>query len=518
MRKSITRLICVIITVCLIAVCFLPAPEVSAAGDTLDIYVAYFGQSYIQPILKRSFTRAELESLGAYTAHFTSVDGGGFSAGADVYGVNLADVLSAAGINYWAASTLNFRTADHTSGYTSLSVGYLFGGRYSFPLLSQYYGTLPGEVVPRFADPENPDIPENEIIDMLWANAVSVSTMLAFSENYGRADDFSPFDGGAQNSEKAYRLFVGQTVPNEAVSSNLASWVESIVVLFPGPPVLSTDENDLNLEIGADYKVRVNVDGGDDLLVQDVLSRLKWESSDSSIVSVDQDGQLTVHQKGTATITVYAEDYYNAGGSKVSLSITINAGTGENLGTGGEGTGGGTGDGSGNGESDGTGDGEESGNGDETESGDTGNGDGSAGDSAADPTQPGDSSATEPSEPSGDDAAEPAETQPQQSESGDPDDPEEDEELYISENQSDTEMKEPDSTASKGLKVKKLILSGSRSQDSPAESAGASGYEGGSEAMLLVEENPLMTFTIIMAIVLFLWGGAWKYIIFRREI
>lgn len=561
MRNKIKRLSCAVIALCLIMVWFVPAQEVSAAGDTLTIYVAYFGQSYAQPLEKATFTRAELEAMGAHSAFFTSVDGAKFCACADVYGVDLGTVLAAAGVNYWNASSLNFRTMDHTAGYATLSISYLFGTRYAFPELPLYYGTPEGEYDRRFADPENPDVPQEDIINMLWANAVSVPTMLAFSENYSRNADFSPFNGGEMSSDSAFRLFIGQTAPNEAVSRDLAAYVQSIVVLFPGPPVLTTDETELELEIGEDYRVRVNVGQTDELLMQDVLNSLQWESSDSSIVSVDQNGQLTVHGNGTATITVYAGDYYDAGGNRVSLSIEINAGNGENLGGGGSGTGEGTGDGGGSGENEGTGDGSGSGEGEEPDQSGGSGGDsesgGSGGGTSEEPTEaPGEEAtqptesapavtpdpqptqptqpdpepttpsteATEPeaTEPPGEDPTEPttAPTQPDDSDQPDSDDPaEEDEELYITDQETDADLSAEQPRLSSGLKVQKIILSGSGAESSAqSSSAEAAGYEGGSEAMLLVEKNPLMVFTIVMAIVLFLSGGAVKYLLFRREL
>lgn len=541
MRKRIARLLCIAIVFCMVAVWLIPSQKVSAAGSTLEIYVAYFGQSYAEPVLKATFSKSQLEALGAHSAHYTSVDKGGFSACADVYGVDLSEVLDAAGVNYWSASSLNFRTSDHTAGYTTLSVSYLFGTRYVFPELPLYYGKPEGENARRFADPSDPNVTEVEVIDMLWSSAYSVPTMLAFSENYRRAEDFTVFDGGELSSDQAFRLFIGQTKPNEAVSSNLAAYVESIVVLFPGPPVLSTDESELSLEIGQDYKVRVNVGNTDSDLMADVLSKLKWESDNSSIVSVDQDGQLTVRGNGTATITVYAEGYYDGNGNKVSLSITINAGNGENLGDGGDGTGSGTGSGSGSGAGEGSGTGTGTGDADDEESDDSGSG---TGGEAQKPDNNGSTGATKPAETPSDEETEsgngssdePTEPEdepvqkPDESASDDPEEPddpasdapeESDEELYVSENQSSTDIQtaqKPAQAQSQGLKVSKLILEGSQTQDSASDGAGSSGYEGGSEAILMVQENPLMIFTIVMSIVFFLCGGAWKYLIFKREI
>ncbi|MBQ7092328.1 MAG: Ig-like domain-containing protein, partial [Clostridia bacterium] len=58
----------------------------------------------------------------------------------------------------------------------------------------------------------------------------------------------------------------------------------------------------LALKEGERYKLNVAAkDGGS-------LSGLTWESSDSSVVSVDSSGNLTAHKEGSAKVKVYSKD------------------------------------------------------------------------------------------------------------------------------------------------------------------------------------------------------------------
>ena len=52
-------------------------------------------------------------------------------------------------------------------------------------------------------------------------------------------------------------------------------------------------------------------------------TKLRWRSSDESVVSVDENGKLTTHKKGTATITCETEDGSQRAECKVTVNYTI---------------------------------------------------------------------------------------------------------------------------------------------------------------------------------------------------
>ncbi|MDR1821043.1 MAG: Ig-like domain-containing protein, partial [Oscillospiraceae bacterium] len=105
----------------------------------------------------------------------------------------------------------------------------------------------------------------------------------------------------------------------------------AVYCTFSGKPELTTDEPNLKLKLGNDYRVTVNVAAEDSLLNDYVRENLVWSSNNTEAVEVDMYGNLKVKATGTAEITVtYGE---------AVLTITVTAGD-ENIdGTGSEGDG-----------------------------------------------------------------------------------------------------------------------------------------------------------------------------------
>ena len=84
------------------------------------------------------------------------------------------------------------------------------------------------------------------------------------------------------------------------------------IMLLSAVPAFAVEDGDvriivvapkkLSLKEGERYKLSVSAkDGG-------YLSGLTWESSDSSVVSVDSSGNLTAHKEGSAKVKVYSKD------------------------------------------------------------------------------------------------------------------------------------------------------------------------------------------------------------------
>ncbi len=74
-------------------------------------------------------------------------------------------------------------------------------------------------------------------------------------------------------------------------------------------------KTELNLDVGTTYQTEVEVAPAD---AED--KTLSWSSTDTSIVSVDENGLLTTHKAGTATVRITAA-------SGISVDITVNVGS-----------------------------------------------------------------------------------------------------------------------------------------------------------------------------------------------
>ena len=313
----------------------------SATTDSITVKVGYFGGPYYE---KTVLTISDLERLEERHEQYTFLDRGGFLAYADAYGYALMDVLEMAGVDVQSISRCHFKTEDSYGGYfVSMDADTLFwSDRYAFPTLSEYYGRLPWEIRRQITDP-----------DAVWSSAVMVPAMLSRYDNYSRVSEFRPYDPDDYDytGEKGLRLFFGQTAPDTVNANQMAKYVYEIDVEFGGAPTINVDQDQLKLKVGSDYRVQVSVTSSDEIITQAVLQGLEWSSSDESVVTVDQNGQITVVGKGAASITVrstvYDSRWSDAYGGMKAATIHIVAGDDENLSGGGTGTGDGSGTGSG---------------------------------------------------------------------------------------------------------------------------------------------------------------------------
>ena len=172
--------------------------------------------------------------------------------------------------------------------------------------------------------------------DDLWVGAYQVEPMLAL-EDYTEWDtsgfDFESYvDESLFSTGNRFHLFFGQQSPEEAATSSAAKYVYKILVTFSGTPVLSSEEQNLDLIVGSDHALHVTADAEDDALTDYVQQNLQYVSSDPSVVSVDQYGRLHVNAEGDAVITA------SFGQSSVSVNVHVGSGgasgTGSTSGTG----------------------------------------------------------------------------------------------------------------------------------------------------------------------------------------
>ncbi|HML37725.1 MAG TPA: Ig-like domain-containing protein [Bacillota bacterium] len=303
---------------------FTPVAEADSVTDTIGIYVGYFGWPEDQFVEKATYKWSDLDDQfgGALDTRVTiySYQNGGRTYLAAGRGFMLRDLLEHAGIDLSSIASLDFFTKDQTVGpyrsFTKYSI--LDMPRYYFPNLAVDANTLKVRAY------DGGDIRKG---------ATRVETMLAledytewdaigyeFEKNYDR-DMFSP--------ASRFHLFFGQASPQEANTSSAAKYVYKIFVTFAGSPVLSTDETNIGLKVGSDFKVNLNVAAEDGLLDGYVAAHILWSSSDESVATVDSSGRLNVKKEGTTVITA------SFGKSSVSVNVSVN------------GEGGGGGDGSG---------------------------------------------------------------------------------------------------------------------------------------------------------------------------
>jgi hypothetical protein len=319
--KRVTAIIALIFVILLVPA--LPA-RADSVTDTLSVYVGYSGGPYY---LKTTFHWTELDDmyggmLPTYQSVYSYFSGSRIAIDS-ARGFALSDFLQISGVDLSSVARLEFYTKDHSNGaFVSFNKSnLLYVARYYYPNLA--------------VDPETEElIPKNggELTD----GAVQVETMMALEDNWEWDAEGPNFSNPGTGSR--FRLLFGQRKPDESLTGASAKYVHAVYCTFSGKPELTTDEPNLKLKLGSDYRVTVNVAAEDSLLNDYVRENLVWSSNNTDAVEVDMYGNLKVKTTGTAEITVtYGE---------TTLTITVTAGD-ENIdGTGTEGNGK-TGDGSG---------------------------------------------------------------------------------------------------------------------------------------------------------------------------
>ena len=297
--------------------------------DTISVCIGYFGWTEDEYVEKAKFSWQELDDWygGALDTHeefYSYSNGGGRTYLVYARGFYIRDLLDYAGVDVNSIASIDFFTKDHSNGaYRSFTkYALLDQPRYYFPNLA--------------ADPETGELYAWDGGDDLWVGAYQVEPMLAL-EDYTEWDtsgfDFESYvDESLFSTGNRFHLFFGQQSPEEAATSSAAKYVYKILVTFSGTPVLSSEEQNLDLIVGSDHALHVTTDAEDDALTDYVQQNLQYVSSDPSVVSVDQYGRLHVNAEGDAVITA------SFGQSSVSISVHVGSGgasgTGSTSGTG----------------------------------------------------------------------------------------------------------------------------------------------------------------------------------------
>ena len=259
MKKLLTR---GVLLVLLCAALALPALADSVT-DSISVCIGYFGWAEDEFVEKAKFTWQELDDWygGALDTHeefYSYSNGSGRTYLVYARGFYIRDLLDYAGVDVNSIASIDFFTKDHSNGaYRSFTkYALLDQPRYYFPNLA--------------ADPETGELYAWDGGDDLWVGAYQVEPMLAL-EDYTEWDtsgfDFESYvDESLFSTGNRFHLFFGQASPEEAATSSAAKYVYKILVTFSGTPVLSSEEDNLDLIVDSDHALHVTADAEDDAL------------------------------------------------------------------------------------------------------------------------------------------------------------------------------------------------------------------------------------------------------------
>lgn len=286
------------------------------AGDELVVRVQYYGEIGDKIREKARFSRSELESMGADTYYYSNITRVGTVMSMAAYGPEVMTIIENSGIDPGSIQNVTFRTTD---GYTrNFTVGgHLTAKKYYYPNLSSNYERN---------EDGNALTPLEGATD--GRETVPAILALEFGETKEpgiRAESLT------MGTKKTYRFCMGQssltegkmTDPNDnggdISSMESCHSIYGIDITLAGSPIygMSLDLEDTSIKVGSMKRISVSFDVDEAFEGAFSAEDLKWTSSDESIATVNNKGEVTVHGKGEVTITATAPD-------GTSASITIN--------------------------------------------------------------------------------------------------------------------------------------------------------------------------------------------------
>lgn len=266
-------------------------------------------------------------ALRQSTQMYTAINRAGYVRELKATGAYLSSIMDSAGIGAWDVDTYYICSTDGSR--MSYGAGYLLdGGRYYYPNLRDNYDEDKRELINRKATVKG---------------AVPVKAMLASTVDGSTADRF--------------RLMVGQKDPLDCTFYDFRYNVSTIETDMSGEPEITVTNDKGELKVGEKYKPKLEVKAYNDKLAEAMKKDIKWESSNSAIATVDDDGNVTVKEGGKVRIKAYFEC---KDGTRFSDEIKFSTSKGSGSGTG-EGRGDKDGDGDGSGKGNKKGDGNSSG-------------------------------------------------------------------------------------------------------------------------------------------------------------
>lgn len=328
--KRILAGCCVIVLVLLQFVFVVPVMHADAgpkAGSELEVRVQYEGERSGKIRTAAVFSNHELESMGAHNQMFSNITRVGTVMHSAAYGVDLENIIAAAGIDLGSVKSFTFRATD---GYTISFYGddYLGATGWYYPELSRMSNRV---------NIGNGDGVLQMKAGALDGGVLEKSSLLAIKSYSRKGSNIDPrFD--QMTTEESYRFFTGQTdlsylryedeEGNEAflptTENDITAWdsvkyIYGIDIVLKGSPPLDGISLDVlgdNMKVGSQVQVQVTFEG--DVLGIFDISDVIWSSSDGSVATVDENGVVTILQEKEVTITA------EAGGR--SAYVVINGG------------------------------------------------------------------------------------------------------------------------------------------------------------------------------------------------
>lgn len=313
--KCIAVIFCALLAAGPFACCFaVPADAATKTpGQDLEVRVGYFGDDKDYRV-KATLSRSQLESISSGTYYYSNLTRVGTVMGTVAQGPTIYAILDAAGIDSGSAQSINLRTTDGTNvnnWFVSLNMDqWVNSTRYYYPNLR---GNSEGDG--EYTTPNEGSL----------SGSSTVPAILAI-RSYSTKSPTEELDPSMMDERNSYRFCVGQTALKEGVASNAwssmnsAKWIFGIDVQLYGSPStvtgISLDLQSRKVKVGSKMKISAKL-SGQELFEDKVKGNLKWESSNTSIATVDQNGTVTFKKKGKVTITVTDLD------SGISRSVTL---------------------------------------------------------------------------------------------------------------------------------------------------------------------------------------------------
>ena len=229
-----------------------PISYAETAGDVLIVRVQYYGEPGNKIREKASFTREELESMGAETHYYSNITRVGTVMSMAARGPKVMTIISQAGIDANSIQNITFRTTD---GYTrNFSVGkHMTATKYYYPnLASCYERNEEGNAL----TPTEGALEGRETVPAILA--------LEFGESKAQGTHAEDLD---MSTNKSYRFCMGQTKLKEGKMTNPhddggdISSMESChsiygidITLYGSPDEEGTDVNENDKDVGSKKK------------------------------------------------------------------------------------------------------------------------------------------------------------------------------------------------------------------------------------------------------------------------